>query len=149
MLGEVLDDPHGVDGDPHGPISGLGLLPLSTSYAAPKRVVAAPVTFSHLTTPWSALSGLVVPAYEIRNGITAPSRRTPAMSEVLRDERGRAIGWQSGAVLGVYAHGLFETAAVIRALFGASVPTLEASLDALADLIERHLDPRVPGALEG
>jgi adenosylcobyric acid synthase len=38
----------------------------------------------------------------------------------------------------VYAHGLFESAAVMRALFGAEVATLDASLDGLADLIDRR-----------
>lgn len=147
VLGQILDDPEGLDGDPHGPISGLGLLPLSTCYAAPKRVVAAPVQFLNLAPPWDALSGLVVPAYEIRNGITAPTCVTPHASEVLRDSSGRGIGWQSGAVLGVYAHGLFERAPVMHALFGACVPTLDASLDALADLIERHIDAGTLAAL--
>ncbi len=147
MLGELLDDPCGIDGDQHGPISGLGLLPLSTCYAAPKRVVAAPVEFLELTAPWDALSALVVPAYEIRNGITVRTSHAHDISEVLRDGSGRTIGWQSGAVLGVYAHGLFETAPVMHALFGAPAPTLEASLDGLADLIERHIDCRTLGTL--
>jgi adenosylcobyric acid synthase len=147
VLGQVLDDPEGLDGDPHGPISGLGLLPISTSYAAPKRVIAARVHFSNLAPPWDALSGLVVPAYEIRNGVTAPASATPEASEVLRDGSGRGIGWQLGSVLGVYAHGLFETAPVMHALFDTAVPALDSSLDALADLIERHIDPGTLPAL--
>jgi adenosylcobyric acid synthase len=60
---------------------------------------------------------------------------------VLHDGRGEAIGWQQGRVLGLYAHGLFEQPAVLQALFGANVPSLDSSFEGLADLIERHLDP--------
>ena len=47
---------------------------------------------------------------------------------VLHDAQGQAIGWQQGSVLGVYAHGLFEQATVLQALFGATVPTLDQAL---------------------
>jgi len=139
LLGRVLDDPDGVDGQPHGPLPGLGLLPLDTRYARPKRVTAAPVRFAALAPPWESLSGLRVPAYEIRNGTTAPSPAA-AVAAVLHDARGSAIGWQAGAVLGVYAHGLFEAPEVMRALFGTLVPTLDASLDGLADRLQEHMD---------
>ena len=52
---------------------------------------------------------------------------------------GRPIGWQAGNVLGVAAHGLFEDAAVLRALFGRQVRTLDDTFDGLADLIDDHL----------
>ena len=138
MLGRVLDDPEGADGDAHGPLPGLGLLPLATRYAAPKRLRAAPVRFgSALATPWQGLSGLALPAYEIRCGRTEPidADATPA----LFDREGQAIGWQQGSVLGIAAHGLFEDAAALRALLGRSVRTLDDSLDGLADLVDEHL----------
>jgi adenosylcobyric acid synthase len=40
MLGTTLDDPEGVDGVHHGPLTGLSLLPLATRYVAAKRVRA-------------------------------------------------------------------------------------------------------------
>jgi adenosylcobyric acid synthase len=46
-------------------------------------------------------------------------------------------------VLGVYAHGLFESGAVMRSLFGNDVPTLEASLEGLADLVQQRFEPGV------
>ena len=55
--------------------------------------------------------------------------------------RGRAIGWQRGSVLGVYAHGLFESPAVLQALFGAAVPTLDQAFERLADHAEAHFEP--------
>jgi adenosylcobyric acid synthase len=57
----------------------------------------------------------------------------------LRDARGEAIGWQRGAVLGLYAHGLFEAPAVLEALFGARLPSLDQHLDTLAERLEHHL----------
>ena len=38
---------------------------------------------------------------------------------------------------------LLESPALLRALFGASVPALDATFDRLADLVERHLDARL------
>jgi len=58
----------------------------------------------------------------------------------LRDDRGEAIGWQQRNVLGVYAHGLFESPALLRAMWGATAPALEDSFDLLADLVDTHLD---------
>ena len=57
------------------------------------------------------------------------------------------LGWQNGAgnVMGVYLHGLFEDPAVLRALFGAAVPTLDAVFDGLADYVDAHV---APGCLE-
>jgi adenosylcobyric acid synthase len=50
------------------------------------------------------------------------------------------LAWQNelGNVLGVYLHGLFEDEAVLHALFGARVPTLESVFDGLADFIDVH-----------
>jgi adenosylcobyric acid synthase len=143
MLGRVLHDPEGVDGEAGGPVPGLGLLPLTTRYAAPKRVLAQAATFHGLSGVWHALEGVTAPGYEIRNGRTeADSSITgTAAAAVLHAGCGEAIGWQSGSVLGVYLHGLFESSAVLQALWGGSARTLEASLDGLADLVEQHFSP--------
>ena len=53
----------------------------------------------------------------------------------------------SGQVLGTYLHGLFECPAVLQALFGAQVPTLETVLEGLADFIETHIAPEVLSGL--
>jgi adenosylcobyric acid synthase len=144
MLGTWLNDREGVDGAP-STLPGLGLLPLSTRYAAPKRVLAVQARFADLQPPWAALGRIETPAYEIRTGITEPDDALPGepLTTALRDGDGTEIGWQRGPVLGIYAHGLFESAAVMRALFGAEVATLDASLDRLADLVDRHFEPGV------
>ncbi|HWH75047.1 MAG TPA: cobyric acid synthase [Methylibium sp.] len=147
MLGRWLHDPQGLDGRP-GSVPGLGLLPLETRYAAPKRVLAVRVRFAALQPPWQALAGIEAPAYEIRTGCTEavgatePVDGPPAATmPALRADDGSVIGWQRGPVVGVYAHGLFESGAVLRALFGAAAVELDATLDGVADLVERHLDP--------
>ena len=136
LLGQTLHDPEGHDGQRVAHLPGLGLLPVHTHFGAVKRLRAAPVRFSAPQGPWAALAGVQAPGYEIRCGQT----QAPAERAVLHDAQGQAIGWQQGSVLGVYAHGLFEQAAVLRALFGAAVPTLDAACETLADMVEEHLD---------
>ena len=50
-------------------------------------------------------------------------------------------------MLGLYLHGLFEEPAVLQALFGVAVPTLDAVFDGLADFIEAYFEPGVLDAL--
>ncbi|MBL0727006.1 cobyric acid synthase [Piscinibacter sp. HJYY11] len=136
MLGEALIDPHGVDGD----AVGLGLLPLVTRFEPRKVLSATTVRFASLQAGWSALSGVHAEGYEIRHGRTelAPGASAPS---ALFNLQGEAIGWQHGNVLGLYAHGLFESPAVMRALFGAGARPLEAVFDGLADFIDTHFEP--------
>ncbi|MBL8325851.1 MAG: cobyric acid synthase [Rubrivivax sp.] len=147
MLGQQLDDPHGLDGEA-GSDAGLGLLPLHTHYAAPKRVLPVRARFAELAPPWQGLSGMEAGVYEIRTGVTAlvasaPGGRDGTGRVALDDGHGHAIGWQRGPVLGLCAHGLFESGAVMRALFGQDAPALEESLEGLADLVQQHFEPGV------
>ena len=140
MLGVSLDDPLGHDGNP-GSAEGLALLPLATCYRGDKRVLHTTVRFGATHGTWTGLAGVTAAGYEIRQGVTEPVlHRSPAMV-ALHDARGTAIGWQAGSVLGVYAHGLFESPAVLQALFGVGVPTLDRSFDLLADMLEEHFTP--------
>ena len=135
MLGEALIDPEGIDGN--GP--GLGLLPLVTLFEPAKTVRHTAVRFAELTAgPWAALSGVQVSGYEIHHGQTAQHPAMAAKGDVAREVM-PGIAWQNpaGNVLGVYLHGLFEDAAVLRALFGAQAPTLEQVFDRMADGVGR------------
>jgi adenosylcobyric acid synthase len=136
MLGDALIDPHGVDGE--GP--GLGLLPLVTRFDPHKFLAAAAMHFGRVQGEWSALSDVEAHGYEIRHGRTVLSPGASA-SPVLTNGQGEAIGWQRGNVLGLYAHGLFESAPVLRALFGAEIKPLDSVFDGLADFVDVHFEP--------
>ncbi len=140
MLGESLADPDGVDGAAHAGLPGLGLLPLATRYLHAKRVTPTRSAFDRPRGPWAALAGVAVDGYEIRHGFTGPAAGAAGCLPVLHDAGRRPIGWQVGGVLGVYVHGLFESPAVLRALFGAGVPSLDQTFDLLAGLLDEHLD---------
>ena len=137
MLGEALIDTHGVDGN----APGLGLLPLVTVFETEKLLSRTTLQFGATDGPWAALAGLQTEGYEIRHGRTQPHPGLPAPQVALRNAAGEAIGWQAGRVLGVYAHGLFEQPAVLKALFGQSGRPLEAVFDGLADFIDLHFQP--------
>ena len=137
MLGAALVDPHGVD----GAATGLGLLPLSTQFDQRKSLRAGAMRFAAAAGCWSALAGVAWQGYEIHHGRSLPAS-TPALPDaVLSNDAGEPIGWQRGSVLGLYAHGLFESAAVLQALFGVKTPTLDDVFDGLADFVDRHFEP--------
>ncbi len=132
MAGGALRDPGGVEGEGQG----LELLPLVTEYQAAKHYRRGRYGFAALSGWWAPLSGVSFEGYEIRHGRTMREAGAgPAMHEVLAD----GLGWQRGPLLALYAHGLFENAAVLRALFGHDVPTLEDTFEALADFAGEHL----------
>ncbi|MBH9552274.1 cobyric acid synthase [Inhella gelatinilytica] len=133
LLGQTLADPEGLDGVPHAGQAGLGLLPLHTHYQAPKRLRTGRLTLAGLHGPWAGLNGVATEGYEIRCGRT---EGLPQATPVAWADDGHPIGWQQGSALGLYAHGLLEQPAFLRALFGAQVPLLDTALDRLADALE-------------
>lgn len=119
--------------------AGIGLLPVTTDYAAAKEV--RPST-AETTGSWLLPAGLPVEGYEIHLG------RTAAASALVGED-----GAVNGLVAGTYFHGLLDSAPVRRALVGAlrerrgldpAPPNAEAdrlaAFDAAADLVEAHLD---------
>jgi adenosylcobyric acid synthase len=144
MLGEALIDPHAIDGN--GP--GLGLLPLVTQFAQDKTVTKTSARFGTVRGAWQALSGVDVAGYEIHHGQTQGHSAMLAGGAVLHEPL-PGLAWQSGdgQVLGTYLHGLFECPAVLHALFGTHVPTLETVFEGLADYIEQHFEPGALAAL--
>jgi adenosylcobyric acid synthase len=141
MLGETLVDPHGVDGE--GP--GLGLLPLRTTFGRAKLLRHTRARFGDTNGGWAALADLAFDGYEIRHGRTEPGVAGSA-TVALRNETGEPIGWQQGNVLGVYAHGMFESAAVMARLFGELSRPLDGVFEGLADYIDGRF---APGVLDG
>ena len=144
MLGEALIDTAGIDGN----APGLGLLPLVTTFEVAKTVQRTQAQFGAVQGAWAALAGVPVSGYEIHHGQTAQHPAMAARGDVAREVI-TGIAWQNlaGNVLGVYLHGLLEDPAVMKALFGADGPTLEAVFDGLAHGVAPHFEPGVLDAL--
>jgi len=124
------------------------LLPLVTVLAERKTVCHTQARFAQLTGCWTALSGVRVGGYEIHHGQTVAHPDMAAQGQIAREVM-PALAWQNAAgnVLGCYVHGLFEHPAVLRALFGSSVPTLESVFNGLADFVQSHFASGVLDAL--
>ncbi|WP_309828872.1 cobyric acid synthase [Acidovorax delafieldii] len=144
MLGEALIDTVGIDGN----APGLGLLPLVTTFEVAKTVQRTQAQFGAVQGAWAALAGVAATGYEIHHGQTAQHPAMAAKGDVAREVI-PGIAWQNlaGNVLGVYLHGLFEDAAVLHALFGAPVPTLDSVFDGLAGFLNSSFTPGVLDAL--
>lgn len=134
ILGRALHDPHHLD----GPGTGLGLLPIETTFNLTKTTNPTTATFqAALPGSWAALSGLQVEGYEIRHGHSTSVDGGDAQSAV----RHGAQGWAVGPVLGISMHGLLESPQVLQRLLGARPErTLDHAIDDLADLVDIHLD---------
>jgi len=172
MLGEVIEDPHGIESaEPRVP--GLGLLPLATRFGRDKRtaqVVARAAAPSFLTAG-AALTDPVA-GYEIHMGVVEPVRPVAA-AFAIEARHGRPATARDGAIagdgaiVGTMLHGLFETDALrartlaaLRARRGLSapagaprIPTRQAEYDRLADAVAGGLDLellwRIAGAPRG
>jgi len=131
MLGQHIDDPHGVEGT----ADGLGLLPIVTTYEPDKRTTRTTARFEMLSEPWSWLSGREVSGYEIRHGHSAPM-----VEEAAACVGPAGLGFAAGNVLGLYLHGLFEAPDVLTAFAGAASTPLDVVFDQLADALEASLD---------
>lgn len=124
MLGHVLRDPHGVDGE----AAGLSLLPLDTVFEPEKVIRRRTLSFGTIPSgPWAALSGLSVSGYEIHQGrtflhdavgsgddgvsmatgaATASGREAGVVSGAACERPGRAISAAAVPVLPVLPEGL-------------------------------------------
>ncbi len=161
MLGKTIADPDGVEGPP-GESEGLGLLDIATTLESAKEL--AQVTGSTLHPLPFARPGTRLCGYEIHAGRTSPAA-TPAIAITFR--RGTPVLETDGAVspdgrvCGCYMHGLFDEpefrAQFVRWLLnrkglpGGSAPCQEPPdpYDALADLVDRHMDMTTVDAWSG
>ena len=138
-LGQVIDDPLGLEGATPGSTAGLGLLPLTTRFAPAKQLAQAAHRLGALHGAWAPLAGLDVRGYEIHLGQTTP---LPGSAPLPAFAHSPGLGWQQGPVLALYLHGLFENPAVVQALFGRRLPALGDVFDRLADAVDAHLGER-------
>ena len=145
ILGARMEDPHGVEGNERG----LGLLPLETRFERDKLLRNTRARFVELEGAWRPLGDVAFDGYEIRHGRTWLADASDGTTVALRNASGDAIGWRRGNVLGVYAHGLFESPAAMRALFGVATRTLDSVFDGLADFIDARFEPGVLASLAG
>lgn len=143
MLGRTVADPEGIEG-PAGETAGLGLLNVQTVMTPDKRL--SRVAGQHLA------SGLPVEGYEIHIGRTTGPDSTRPFAQI--DGRDEGACSAEGRITGTYLHGMFLSDAFRAAyLAGLGISTarrshsaeVEATLNALADHLETHLD--VPGLL--
>jgi adenosylcobyric acid synthase len=105
MLGERLSDRAGIAGEA-GEEAGLGLLPIATTFSAPK--IVRQVTAQCEGRRW--------PAYEIHMGRTERTAPCPALQTVCDGDVERPEGARCGQVWGTYLHGWFESPDVRRSV---------------------------------
>jgi adenosylcobyric acid synthase len=140
MLGRAVHDPKGIEGEP-GSSDGLAWLDLETTLEPHKQL--------HRAQGRLAFAEAGVHGYEIHCGIS----RGPALENPFaRLDDGRPDGARSadGQVIGSYLHGLFDDAEALAAVLqwaglrdvaAVNVHALrEASIERLADAVQKHLD---------
>lgn len=133
MLGETIDDPHGVDGA-RGSTIGLGLLPVRTEMAQEKVTVQR-----EACTP----VGARFKAYEIHMGRTVSTQSAQPFA-ILAD--GTHEGIRQNRVIGSYLHDALESPEVIAELFEYPRPIdsgRDHHYDALADWLEESASSAV------
>ena len=155
MLGEILADPEGIEGE-GGRFPGLNLLPLRTSITSNK------IARQRLVSSNYPQAGLPVSGYEIHQGRTrlvepVPNGQLkPVTYHPIFDDPGLGIIDSSQSVGGCYLHGLFDNGPWRRAWLNhlrqprglRSLPTgvanyrehREALLDQLANIVGKYLN---------
>jgi adenosylcobyric acid synthase len=139
MLGRWIADPTGIEGPPDA-VPGLGLLEVTTTLTREKRLEAVEGVSLPEETPFQG--------YEMHVGeTTGPDRQRPLLRLASGEDEGAVSA--DGLVAGSYAHGLFaddRQRAVWLKRLGAPASGLDyrggvqATLDGLAEHLERHLD---------
>lgn len=173
MMGATLDDPSGFEGAP-GRSRGLGLLPIRTRFVEPKivrSVVATPLA-GH---PWAA-PGVPSAGFEIHRGRSERLGAARPLYTVRIQGSGPAADESDGAVTdrgrvwGTVLHGILNSPTAARGIArwarsyerpanpflsrppsSASelFPHLDRTIDAIADLLEAHLDLPALGRILG
>ncbi|MFT3977030.1 MAG: cobyric acid synthase [Sphingomonas bacterium] len=137
MLGRRIADPDGIEGPP-GAVEGLGLLDVETLLTGDKHLERV---------AGEAFDGRFE-GYEMHMGRTiGPDTAHPAVR--FDDGRGDGAVSADGRVIGSYVHGLLahpdQRSALLRRIGGEASGTdyhasVDTALDAIAEMLERHLD---------
>ncbi len=144
MLGQVVDDPDGVEGSP-GRTRGLGLLPVETELKDPKTTTLSDYS-------WEGASGK---GYEIHMGLTrvmsgSPFLKISARNHLSCDETDGCIS-SGGTVAGTYIHGFFDSAGVLARWFSMigldsrnfQIQDMAAIKEKNYDLLKTHFEAHV------
>jgi cobyric acid synthase CobQ len=148
LLGRTIQDPRRLESSEKS-MEGLGLLPVETTFAAPKIVEQASGRHPE--------SGCAVIGYQVRMGRTVVPPEAQPFFELQDDREGahrpEGMCLHGGRLFGTYLHGLFDEAPFRRwwvnrlrqskgwvGLSETTSPSLDARLDRLADFVEQHLD---------
>lgn len=126
MLGQVLDDPDGVEHG--GTLRGMGLLPTHTVFKDEKTRTRVTGTVKALGGPFADLSGATFEGYEIHMGATDAGDFS-SLGGIEEDGRAGDDGCVSGNVLGSYVHGLFDSGDIAARLVGILLARKGMSLD--------------------
>lgn len=137
MLGHTVFDPEGIEGVV-GTSAGLNLLDVDT--------VLGPTKELRIEQAASVLTGDPLVGYHMHMGVTR-GRGLERPFARIGDTTDGAVS-TDGTVMGTYLHGLFAADAFRRNFLGSAAATstlayeatIEATLDALAAHLERHLD---------
>lgn len=119
MLGRMVNDPLGIEGDAGSRTSGLGLLPIETELTGEKTVRQIEATIrGGADILGAAAVGSVFSAYEIHAGISTPVGSGAFFAETAA---GAEDGWVSPdlKIMGTYMHGLFDTESLRRSFLDA------------------------------
>ena len=158
MLGEALHDPLGTESSHLDTCTGLGLLPLETTFNREKLTRQVKARISNHDS-WGRLAGMELEGYEIRHGHSDVQKEIPSM--VVSGNEKEIIGAASLdlPVFGTYLHDVFSNDSFrlhwlndLRRRKGLPLPgeddtavmntraRREESYDRLAALLKEHLD---------
>jgi adenosylcobyric acid synthase len=136
MLGKIVRDPHGIEGDP-GETTGLGLLDVETTLSDVKQL--------RLETATHIASGQPLQGYRMHMGVTTGPDRHRPFAQIGPEDDGAASA--DRLVAGTYLHGIFASDPFRHAFMNSWSDTdlsyevqIDATLDDLAKHIENHLD---------
>jgi adenosylcobyric acid synthase len=143
MLGNVIHDPHGIEGVP-GSSAGFGYLDFATTLQPHKQLHNVQGTLA---------SGAPVSGYEIHAGVSEGGALQHPFAQLDGGRRDGAIS-EDGQIMATYLHGVFESPQALSELLewgGLQAPqsfdyraVREQNLERLADTLEAHLDmPRI------
>jgi adenosylcobyric acid synthase len=150
MMGESLHDPEGLEASP-GSAEGLGLLPVRTTFASPKRTLQVLARVNDGAGWLAGLAGSELSGYEIHAGRMELEEGEPLfVFSTAEGEVGDGAASHQGRVLGTHLHGLFDDPRALQAFLGhlgltgvdgnTYLGLAEDNLDHLAQALEEHLD---------